>query len=669
MTSISNSTAPYTGQLIANRFQVKHLISQGAMGAVYYAEDAQQKEKPVAVKFLSQSLENEEMQQRFVREAGIGARLGKKSIHIVQVLSWGMHEDKIPFYVMEFLSGKSLKDLLKEQNLSLPRFFTICRQICLGLSVAHQGIEINGILCPVIHRDVKPANIMIASAPAFGELVKILDFGIAKLVGDQVKLTHARAFLGTLAYSSPEQMEGRSLDNRSDIYSLGVVMFEMLTGQSPWKIENAKSYGAWYRIHHAEQPRNLLAANPKLKFPQELENLVMQCLAKEPSDRPSTVGEVLKALEHIETRIAATNTPSQTTSQAPEIHLQQVLSEKDDIDSGTIIQAYQPQEDNPTLNLEDAELIAKFIRGDRQLAANQNLQVSYSFNRLQLTTRKLEIVALMDLLDKPKTIVMKPLSKYGGTLHKILSQNYFVPWGEAERTGFVKYQQYVPPNGYEFHYTEMGLLWKEWWPKRRDRKNHDINLSLMVSLNNSWYPIQDIVGQSGTFYIKTLAGEITLDFNDKLVWISQVPKVIIDKPTALTGSEDSEKKADNKPATSEQIYNKVSVGKSKPSSHQPELKPANDPEKLLKALKARAIKNLATYLVEGETTTITEVMKNERGEIISTKTTTVNKPCPEWVVEYLLNKNHPGTHEEQATTGEQVKKTEEMGESPLMWRI
>ncbi|GAC1499323.1 MAG: hypothetical protein NVS2B14_12700 [Chamaesiphon sp.] len=219
------SKEPHIGQLVAQRLEVKHLIGKGAMGAVYYAEDTVHKEKSFAIKFLTQTLENETMKRRFAREAGICAQLGKKSNHIVQVMAYGLQEGKIPYYVMEFLSGQSLKDLLKEQSLSLARFFRICRQICLGLQAAHQGIEIKGKNCPVIHRDLKPANILVTTDLHQGEVVKILDFGIAKLVGDQLQLTHTGDFIGTLAYCSPDQMEGRELDNRSDIYSLGVVMF------------------------------------------------------------------------------------------------------------------------------------------------------------------------------------------------------------------------------------------------------------------------------------------------------------------------------------------------------------------------------------------------------------------------------------------------------------
>jgi serine/threonine-protein kinase len=129
------------------------------------------------------------------------------------------------------LQGQNLSAIISNQNLSLSRFLSMARQICLGLQCAHNGIPLDGAIYPIIHRDIKPSNMLVIQDASFGELVKVLDFGIAKLLmsdSDQTKF-----YLGTLAYSSPEQIEGKELDNRSDIYSLGVIMFEMLTTKMP----------------------------------------------------------------------------------------------------------------------------------------------------------------------------------------------------------------------------------------------------------------------------------------------------------------------------------------------------------------------------------------------------------------------------------------------------
>ncbi|MGI0487764.1 serine/threonine-protein kinase [Pantanalinema rosaneae CENA516] len=294
-------TDPNIGRLLSNRYQLVELVGRGAMGKVYRAEDVLLG-GVIAVKFLAHTLLNPKMRDRFKAEARTCAQLGQKSIHIVRVTDYGVNEDDIPFYVMEFLQGESLSEMIAAQTLPLPRFLSIARQVCLGLQCAHQGILIDGALCPIIHRDIKPSNILISQDTSLGELAKILDFGIAKLIQEDGGQTNS--FMGTLAYSSPEQMEGRDLDARSDIYSLGVMMFEMLTGKMPLQAET-HSFGGWYKAHHFQPPRTFEAVNPGLKLPKALENLVMSCLAKSPADRPQSVAEVLRALEPLEQRYSA----------------------------------------------------------------------------------------------------------------------------------------------------------------------------------------------------------------------------------------------------------------------------------------------------------------------------------------------------------------------------
>ncbi|MGK7955736.1 MAG: serine/threonine protein kinase, partial [Crocosphaera sp.] len=230
-------------RLLANRYQLVDLVGSGAMGQVYRAEDKLLGGVTVAVKFLSQALLNSKMRDRFEREATVSALLGEKSNHIVRVRDYGVDEKEIPFYVMEFLKGESLSEVIKFRPLSLPRFLKILRQICFGLECAHKGIMFEGEMCPIIHRDIKPSNVLVIHDPALGELVKILDFGIAKLI--QSGEAQTQSFMGTLAYCSPEQIEGKELDSRSDIYSLGVMMYEMITGDMPIFPENS-SFGGWY---------------------------------------------------------------------------------------------------------------------------------------------------------------------------------------------------------------------------------------------------------------------------------------------------------------------------------------------------------------------------------------------------------------------------------------
>lgn len=290
---------PNIGRLLNQRYQLQDLIGSGAMGRVYLAEDVLLGGVPVAVKFLALSLHNQQtlIQLRFEREAKTCALLGQRSMHIVRVMDYGVDENSTPYYVMEYLLGKSLSEIIRATPLSVPRFLSLARQITLGLQCAHEGIPVDGKIYPIIHRDIKPSNILVIQDHSFGELAKVLDFGIAKLLESNANLTNY--YLGTLAYSSPEQMEGKELDCRSDIYSLGVMMFEMLTGRMPVQ-PDTHSFGAWYKAHREQTPRSFAAIDPRLNLPTELKTLVMSCLAKSKSDRPQTIGEILQVITSLE---------------------------------------------------------------------------------------------------------------------------------------------------------------------------------------------------------------------------------------------------------------------------------------------------------------------------------------------------------------------------------
>ncbi|MEA5583307.1 serine/threonine-protein kinase [Nodularia harveyana UHCC-0300] len=290
---------PNIGRLLAKRYQLQQLIGTGAMGRVYRAKDTLLGGVPVAVKFLALSIQNQKMglQDRFEREAKTCALLGQKSIHIVRVMDYGIDTNNTPFYVMEYLPGKSLNQIIRQERLSLPRFLSMSRQISLGLKCAHDGIKIDGAVYPIVHRDVKPSNMLVIPDPSFGELVKVLDFGVAKLLQGNTEQT--KYYLGTLAYSSPEQMQGKELDNRADIYSLGVMMFEMLTGKMPL-VSPTNSFKEWYKTHQNQPPRKFVDVAPTVEIPQLAKNLVMSCLAKAPGDRPQNITDILQVLDSLE---------------------------------------------------------------------------------------------------------------------------------------------------------------------------------------------------------------------------------------------------------------------------------------------------------------------------------------------------------------------------------
>ncbi|EKV01400.1 serine/threonine protein kinase [Leptolyngbya sp. PCC 7375] len=288
------------GRRLANRYELMDSIGQGSMGKVYLAEDMLLGGVPVAVKFLSQTLLNEHMAQRFMREAMTCAQLGNNSMHVVRVTDYGVTDDEIPFYVMEYLKGKNLGQVIHPTPLPIPRFLDFIRQICLGLETAHKGIVLNGQIIPIIHRDIKPSNILVTQSASVGELVKILDFGIAKLIQvDNSEQTSS--FMGTLAYASPEQMEGQELDRRSDIYSLGVMMYQMLTGTLPLRPRN-NTFGGWYKVHLSQEPIPLDGLSPYGALPKVLKDTILRCLAKDRAQRPNSVSHLLDSLAPLENR-------------------------------------------------------------------------------------------------------------------------------------------------------------------------------------------------------------------------------------------------------------------------------------------------------------------------------------------------------------------------------
>ncbi|MFS8871411.1 serine/threonine protein kinase [Synechococcus sp. R50.1] len=299
---------PFLGRLLAQRYRLVHLLGQGGMGRVYLAQDLLFGGVEVAVKLLSQPAMDRRTRLRFEREAKACAALGQKSLHIVKVNDYGITPDEVPFYVMEYLNGKTLKDILAAGALPLERFFRLARQIGLGLKAAHEGILMEGQRVQVIHRDLKPANVIVVADDSFGELAKLVDFGIAKLLNSHESLSFTHAYLGTLAYSSPEQLEGSPLDVRSDIYSFGIMLYQMVSGEMPLK-PTTESFPGWYQAHHKRRPIPLEDLGLKFALPAGLSDLILSCLAKDPAARPQSVANVLTELEHIQARAQGSIAP------------------------------------------------------------------------------------------------------------------------------------------------------------------------------------------------------------------------------------------------------------------------------------------------------------------------------------------------------------------------
>ncbi len=270
-------------EILGGRYRVIALLGRGGMGVVYRVEQIFLG-KELALKTIDRQLMSDITMRRFQAEAR--AAFAVDHPNIVAVHDFGLFEDQTPFLVMEIVDGETLSDRLKRGPLTVHEAIAIFVQVCFGLAHAHEN--------RVVHRDIKPGNIMLVDeAPGALETgVKILDFGIAKLAhsegGEIQALTRTGEIFGSPLYMSPEQCLGHKVDHRADIYSLGCVIFESLTGKPPFIGENAL---ATMMQHQSAPIPTLKEACPQRAFPPELERLVAMMLAKNPDDRYQSLAD------------------------------------------------------------------------------------------------------------------------------------------------------------------------------------------------------------------------------------------------------------------------------------------------------------------------------------------------------------------------------------------
>lgn len=279
-----------TGQVIGQNFRIISKLGAGGMSVVYRAHNEMLR-KDVAIKVLHPHLvTNRLFLERFRQEAQAASQIDHENV--VRIMDFGITAGNRPFIVMDYLEGLSLADMIKKEGpLELDRAINIFVQLADALSYAHQK--------GIIHRDLKPSNVIIVQRrKQGGEVAKIVDFGIAKLLphegGDAAALTQTGDVFGSPLYMSPEQCKGEKLDARSDIYSLGCLMYETLTGVTP--INGANMLEILYR-HMNEMPKSMKKAAPSISIPKPVEAIIFKALAKEPTNRYPSMDELRQDLE------------------------------------------------------------------------------------------------------------------------------------------------------------------------------------------------------------------------------------------------------------------------------------------------------------------------------------------------------------------------------------
>lgn len=263
--------------ILSNRYRIEKKVAKGGMADIYLAEDIKLRRK-VAVKILSANYAGDRnFVARFRSEAQVLAKLDHPNI--VKIYDWGQFNSSY-FIIMEYIDGISLKELIEKKGSIEPEAAAeYAKQICDALQAAHDN--------NLVHRDIKPQNILITS----DNRVKVTDFGIAKSLNTDI--TKTLNIVGTAHYISPEQARGDVLDNRTDIYSLGIVIYEMLTGDLPFRGDTSIDISLKHISEKPVRPTQLIAGIPK-----KLENIVMTCIKKDPGQRYPDITDLKKDLEN-----------------------------------------------------------------------------------------------------------------------------------------------------------------------------------------------------------------------------------------------------------------------------------------------------------------------------------------------------------------------------------
>ncbi|MEZ4426489.1 MAG: protein kinase [Nannocystaceae bacterium] len=280
----------FVGVDLDDKYKIIRPIGKGGMGTIFLGEHTGIG-KRVAIKLLSSKYSgNEQVIQRFLQEARSAARIRHKNV--VEIYDCGRTSEGLPFFAMELLHGIDIRRMMKQTGpLPWPRALRLMRQICAALEAAHQA--------GIVHRDMKPGNCFVVDDGEEPDVVKVLDFGIAKVLSDddsEQELTHTGMVMGTAHYMSPEQARSEALDKRADVYSAGVILYQLLTGKLPYE---GKGFMGTLSKHLTEPIPSLIAAAEGRAVPRALEAVIQKVLAKDRDERYQSAAEFAAALDEI----------------------------------------------------------------------------------------------------------------------------------------------------------------------------------------------------------------------------------------------------------------------------------------------------------------------------------------------------------------------------------
>ena len=303
-----SATDSFVGRTLDEKYLVEEPLGAGGMGEVYRARHLLM-DRPVAIKFLHQRLvEDEAARGRFQTEARAAVKL--RHPNAVSVTDFGESSEGVVYIVMELLEGRTLREILdREAPLETARAISIMLQASDAVAAAHEA--------GIIHRDLKPANILVTQSADQPAVVKVLDFGIATFSADDdedaVALAQSNCVIGTPRYMSPEQHNGDDLTTAADVYSLGVILYEMLTGMVPFSGSTPAEIAQKHANNPPHPPREVVAA-----IPEDVEHDVLHALEKQPADRPANAGEFRRELLETAERLGLEH---QAVTSAPDIEM------------------------------------------------------------------------------------------------------------------------------------------------------------------------------------------------------------------------------------------------------------------------------------------------------------------------------------------------------------